>query len=77
MNVRGKELIQINGASTRDGKERELRAGRRGGEYVIPRDARHESDKTIGYGDEGYKNNADAQAESVGPHITEQPLQLW
>ncbi len=74
VNVGRKELIQINGTSARDGKERELRTGRRGGQYVIPRDPRHEGDETIGYGDESDKNNAHAQAESVRPHIAEQPL---
>ena len=55
-----------------DGKERELRAGRCGSKHVIPRDARHKGNETIGYGDEGHKNNADDQAKSVWPHIAEE-----
>ena len=52
-----------------NGKEGKLRAGRRGGQHVVPRDARHESDEALGDGDESHKNDGDGQSEGVWPDL--------
>jgi hypothetical protein len=56
-----------------DGEQRELRAGSSGSENIVPSDARHEGDQTVGYGDESHKHDAHGQAEDVWPHIAEKP----
>ncbi len=71
VNARREKLIEVDGAAAGNGKEGKLRAGRRGGQHVVPRDARHESDEALGDGDESHKNDADGQSEGVWPDVAE------
>ncbi len=74
VNARGKELVEVDGAAAGNGEQRELSAGGRGSQHVVPRDARHESDEAVGDGHESHKNDANSQAERVWPHVAEKPF---